>query len=81
MKSVRFGLDHGKVVVKEVKKKKQVKPEIHYHITHANQYSIVSDEYVRVPVKKRFDYGICPYCEHKFTLEDQKYCEECGYEL
>ena len=82
MKAMRFGLEKGKVVLKEMKKKKKpVKPEIHYHITYENVYRVDSPEPMKVPVNKRFEYGICPFCENKFYIPDQKYCEECGIEL
>ena len=68
----------GKFILED---KPDTESQICYHITYENYYTVDNPEPIKIPVNKRFEYGVCRNCENKFYNPDQKYCEMCGIAL
>lgn len=79
MKWKKLGIEHGKVVLKEIER--EYPTTVVKNVIY-NTYTSVCGNDIRYAEKiGDFEFGHCGYCGAKFKHEDQNYCESCGYEL
>lgn len=89
IKKVRFGMEKGKVVIREFGKKDKplniyIEEHYHYDTTGMNPREMeAKDRKIHQELMKEYNEmsKYCKDCGEKKREENQNFCESCGYEL